>query len=64
MATIGEADLDRQLFRAGLAFIREHPRDWLALSGQKLISFWRFRPNIGTAYEEAWTRYYKPLYAK
>jgi hypothetical protein len=51
------------LYQAGLDFIRQHPRDWLALVRQKLVSFWWFRPGLGSAYEASWTRYYKLMYA-
>jgi hypothetical protein len=44
VATISEVALDRQLYRAGLDFIRKQPRMWIALMGQKLVSFWWFRP--------------------
>jgi hypothetical protein len=62
VATMDEVALDRELLRAGLSFIKTQPRAWLALIGQKLIGFWWFRTNIGTAYEASWTRYYKPVY--
>jgi hypothetical protein len=63
VATVSELTLERQLYRAGLDFIRQHPREWIALVGQKLISFWWFRPRLGVAYEASWTPYYKLMYA-
>jgi 4-amino-4-deoxy-L-arabinose transferase-like glycosyltransferase len=63
VATVSELTLDRQLYRAGLDFIRQHPRDWITLLGQKLVSFWWFRPGVGSAYEASWTPYYKLMYA-
>lgn len=63
VATISEVTLDRELYRAGVAFIRQNPREWLALAGQKLISFWWFRPHLGASYEASWTPYYKLMYA-
>jgi 4-amino-4-deoxy-L-arabinose transferase-like glycosyltransferase len=63
VATVSELALQRQLYRAGLDFIRQHPREWLALTGQKLVSFWWFRPGLGSAYEASWTPYYKLVYA-
>jgi hypothetical protein len=63
VATMDEIDLDHRLYRAGLSYIIQHPRDSLALAARKLAAFWWFRPNLGAAYEESWTRYYRPLYA-
>ncbi len=63
VATIGELALDRQLYQAGFEFIRQKPREWLTLVGQKLISFWWFRPRLGAAYETSWTPYYRVMYA-
>jgi len=62
VATVSEVVLDRQLYRAGLDFIREQPREWIALMGQKLVSFWWFRPHLGASYEASWTPYYKLMY--
>jgi hypothetical protein len=62
VAEMDEIDLDAQLYRAGLDYIFRNPGSWLALAGRKLIAFWWFRPNLGAAYEETWTRYYRPVY--
>jgi hypothetical protein len=60
--TLPETELDRRLLQAGLDFMRQEPQAWVALLGRKLVAFWWFRENLGAAYEESWTRYYKPLY--
>jgi hypothetical protein len=60
--TLPETELDRRLLQSGLDFMRQEPRAWVALLGRKVIAFWWFRENLGAAYEETWTRYYKPLY--
>lgn len=57
-----EVELDQQLYQAGLNFMREQPGKWAALLGQKMISFWWFRPQIGTSYEASWTPLYKLMY--
>jgi hypothetical protein len=62
VATMDEIELDRRLYRAGLSFIVQHPGDWLALVASKSAAFWWFRSNLGAAYEESWTRYYRPIY--
>ena len=62
VATLSEIELDRRQFQAGLAFIREQPRAWLTLMGQKAIGFLWFRRNIGARYDASWTAYYKPVY--
>jgi hypothetical protein len=62
VATVSELTLERELYRAGLDFIHEHPRQWVVLVSQKLISFWWFRPRLGSAYEASWTPYYKLTY--
>jgi hypothetical protein len=63
VATVSEVALDRQLYQAGLDFIRDQPRAWVALMGRKLVSFWWFRPHLGASYEASWTPYYKLMYA-
>jgi hypothetical protein len=64
LPTIPETELDRALYRAGLAFIHEHPLEWLGLMGQKVVSFWWFRPNLGAnpIYRDQWTRLYRIQY--
>jgi 4-amino-4-deoxy-L-arabinose transferase-like glycosyltransferase len=62
VATISEVDLDRRQFQAGLAFIRQQPKEWLALMGQKAVGFLWFRRGIGALYDATWTAYYRPLY--
>jgi hypothetical protein len=62
VATIDEIKLDYRLYHAGLSYIVQHPGDWIALVAGKLRAFWWFRPNLGAAYEETWTRYYRPIY--
>jgi hypothetical protein len=57
-----ETELDRRLLQAGLDYMRQEPRAWVALLGRKLVAFWWFRENLGAAYEGSWTRYYRPLY--
>ncbi len=62
---LSEVELDRQLYLAGLRFIRDNPRQWLGLVKAKMISFWWFRPNIGTYrdfYRSAWIMPYKVVY--
>lgn len=64
--TLSEVELDRQLYLASLRFIRDHPRQWLGLVRAKAISFWWFRPNIGTYrnfYRSAWVLPYQLIYA-
>ncbi len=63
VADMDELALDARLYRAGLEYIAQQPGDWLALAARKFIAFWWFRPNLGAAYEETWTRYYRPVYA-
>jgi len=68
-----EVELERELYRAGLRYSLEHPRDWLRLVARKVTSFWWFRPNIGRSradlgeggqiYDPAWVLPYKILYA-
>ncbi|HID86199.1 MAG TPA: hypothetical protein EYP55_02345 [Anaerolineae bacterium] len=63
--TLSEVELDRRLYLAGLRFIRDNPRQWLGLVKAKTISFWWFRPNIGTYrdfYKSAWIMPYKVVY--
>jgi len=63
---LSEVELDRQLYLASLRFIRDNPRQWLGLVKAKLISFWWFRPNIGTYrdfYRSTWILPYKVVYA-
>jgi len=63
---LDELELDRRLFQAGVAFIQNQPRLWLNLTVQKLVSFWWFRPNIGTVrrlYDPEWILPYQALYA-
>ena len=62
VATISEIELDRRQFQAGLAFIRQQPKEWLTLMGQKAIGFLWFRRDIGALYDASWTAYYKPFY--
>jgi hypothetical protein len=62
VATMDEIELDHRLYRAGLSYIIQHPRDWMTLAARKFTAFWWFRPNLGAAYEESWTRYYRPIY--
>jgi hypothetical protein len=65
VATLEEVALDRALYRASLAFIRAHPRRWLGLLAQKLVSLWWFRPNVGRSsgfYQESWILPYEILY--
>jgi hypothetical protein len=64
MQTMPELELDRAAYRAGLDYIRQEPADWLRLEGQKLVSFWWFRPNLGAnpIYREAWTLLYQIQY--
>ena len=63
VATISEIELGRRQFQAGLAFIRQQPKAWLALMAQKAVGFLWFRRDIGALYDASWTTYYKPLYA-
>jgi len=63
--TLSEVELDRQLYLASLQFIRDHPWQWLGLVKAKTISFWWFRPNIGTYrnfYRSAWVLPYQFVY--
>ena len=64
LATIPELQLDSAAYRAGLAYIRHHPNDWLKLEMQKVASFWWFRPNLGSnpLYRGAWTDLYRIQY--
>lgn len=62
VATISEVDLDRRQFQAGLAFIRQQPKEWLALMSEKAVGFLWFRQGIGALYNAKWTAYYRPLY--
>jgi hypothetical protein len=65
VTTLDEVALDRALYRAAWAFIREQPQRWLALLAQKATSLWWFRPNIGRSsgfYEDAWILPYQVLY--
>jgi hypothetical protein len=62
VATMDEINLDYRLYHAGLSYIVQHPGDWIALVAGKLRAFWWFRPNLGAAYDEMWTRYYRPIY--
>jgi hypothetical protein len=62
VATMDETELDHRLYLAGLNYIIHNPKDWMELTGRKLAAFWWFRPNLGAAYDEAWTRYYRPIY--
>jgi len=62
VATMDETELDHRLYLAGLSYIVKHPNDWIALVASKLGAFWWFRQNLGAAYEETWTRYYRPIY--
>lgn len=59
--TLSEPELDRAFYEAGLDYIRHHPVDWLELEGQKLVSFWWFRPNLGSnpLYQDHWTALYR-----
>lgn len=62
---LDELELDRRLFQAGIEFIQTRPRSWLNLTVQKLVSFWWFRPNIGTLgrlYDPEWILPYQVLY--
>jgi len=66
VATIDEVNLDRELYRAGLEFIRTQPRTWFFLFLSKVWSFWWFRPNVGdnrVFYDVAWIWPYRILYA-
>lgn len=64
VATMPELELDRAFYRAGLDYIRSRPADWLRLEGQKLVSFWLFRPNLGSnpLYRSHWTSIYRLQY--
>lgn len=64
LATISELQLDRTAYRAGLDFIRQYPTEWLKLEMQKLVSFWWFRPNLGSnpLYQDTWTSLYRIQY--
>jgi hypothetical protein len=65
VATLDEVALDRDLYGASLAFIQAHPRRWLGLLAQKLVSLWWFRPNVGLSsgfYQESWVLPYQILY--
>jgi len=64
MQTMPELELDRAAYRAGLEYIRQHPADWLWLEGQKFVSFWWFRPNLGAnpIYRDQWTLLYQIQY--
>jgi len=62
---LDELELDRRLFQAGMEFIHTQPRLWLSLMAQKLVSFWWFRPNIGTVtylYDPQWLLPYRLIY--
>ena len=62
---LDELALDRQLFRAGVAFIQTQPRLWLSLTFRKLVSLWWFRPNFGAVtrlYNPEWILPYQMLY--
>ncbi len=63
VANLPETDLNQRLLRAGLDFIRQEPRAWLALTARKLVGSWWLRENIGASYEASWTRVYQPVYA-
>ncbi len=66
VADMDEIALERALYTAGLAFIREHPSDWLRLEGMKFVALWWFRPHIGTYrdfYRPVWVRPYQVVYA-
>ena len=65
VATLDELALEKALYGASLAFIQAHPRRWLGLLAQKLVSLWWFRPNIGRSsgfYQEGWIWPYQILY--
>lgn len=64
LATIPELQLDRAAYLAGLSYIGQHPVEWLNLEIQKLVSFWWFRPNLGSnpLYRGTWTSLYRFQY--
>jgi Dolichyl-phosphate-mannose-protein mannosyltransferase len=65
VVSIDELALDRALYEASFAFIREHPRYWLNLLAQKFVSLWWFRPNVGRSsgfYQDSWILPYQILY--
>jgi 4-amino-4-deoxy-L-arabinose transferase-like glycosyltransferase len=64
-ATLNEVALDRALYRSAFRFVREQPGRWVRLLGQKLVSLWWFRPNLGRSsgfYQEAWILPYRVMY--
>ncbi len=65
LGTMSELELRRAFYRAGFAYIRQHPLEWLQLEWRKLVSFWWFRPNLGAnpLYRAHWTSLYKVQYA-
>lgn len=65
VATLSELALDRELYEAGLEFVRQHPRQWLGLLVQKTASFWWFRPNLAKdseLYRKVWALPYQLMY--
>jgi len=72
VSSLPETELDTAFYAAGLAFIRENPRDWLNLLLAKLTSFWWFRPNLGRSspilggespyYDSRWIEPYRGIY--
>ena len=59
LATLGEVELDRMLYKATLQFILDNPRRWLQLAMTILRAFWLFRTHIGSTnhlYELSWIR--------
>jgi len=40
-----EPAINRRLYQKGVAFIKEHPGEWLRLAADKFCRFWRFYPH-------------------
>ena len=64
-AVLSEQALEQAFYRAALGYARAEPGEWLALEARKLLSFWWFRPNLGTnpQYHGEWAALYRLVYA-
>ena len=56
---LGQADLFRE---TALAFIRGHPKEFVALLFRKWVSFWWFPATAGVEYPMLWLRIYRVFY--
>ncbi len=63
--SLSETELDRSMYRAAWDYVRRHPGEWLKLEARKIVSFWWFRPNVGSNpnYASQWKAVYRFVYA-